>query len=54
MDQSLLEPVHGNASDAGRRAPALQEPISPPAGKMAVIEYGTIHGFVNGATATAS
>jgi hypothetical protein len=55
MDQTVVQPVHGNASvrlNAGEGS-AFLELITPPAGKMVVIEYLSIHAFTREATANA-
>ena len=55
MDQTVLQPVHGNASvrlEAGQRGTTL-ELITPPDGRMAVIRHITIRVFAREATANA-
>jgi hypothetical protein len=55
MDQTVLQPVHGNANvllEAGQTGADL-ELITPPAGKMVVIEYLTIQAFVSELAANA-
>jgi hypothetical protein len=54
-DQTVLQPVHGNANvllEAGQTGADL-ELITPPAGKMVVIEYLTIQAFVSELAANA-
>jgi hypothetical protein len=55
MDQTVLRPVHGNATvrlEAGPRFADL-ELFTPPTGQMVVIEYLTIQAFVEEPTANA-